>query len=122
MVVWSDSTVDMVNKLRISSSLAIVQVSITLSSKVLHSGVVVSSVERSHGPVEMVDQLGASLGLPLSIEVSKPGSQVVVGGSKVCIVNRSDGPTKVANKLGVGGGSKTAQDQKLHVDFWSPSK
>merc|ERR1711931_250093 len=37
MVVGSHSTIDMVNKLGISISLTIVQVSITLSSKVLHS-------------------------------------------------------------------------------------
>merc|ERR1711942_123674 len=98
VVVGSHGTIDMMNKLGVSISLAIKEVSITLSSKVLHGGMVVSSVERSHGPVEMVDQLRVSLGLPLSIEVSKPGCQVI------------------------GGGSKAAEDQKLHGDFWSPSR
>merc|ERR1719317_495093 len=120
MVVRSHRTVDMVNKLSFSLSLTIeVPVSIvSLASKVLDCGVVVSSMERSHSSVKMVNQLWVSISLSLTV-MPKPDSQVVVGGCKVGIVHRGDCSTKVTNKLAVRGGSKAAQDQKLHGDFWS---
>merc|ERR1711955_154949 len=89
MVVGSHRTVDMVNKLSLSVSLA---------SQVLDCGVVVGSVERSHSSVEMVNQLWVSISLSLTV-MPKPDSQVVVGGCKVGIVHRGDCSTKVANKL-----------------------
>ena len=111
MVVGSDSTVDMVNKLSLSLSLTI-EVSVSLASQMLDCGVVVSSVERSHSSVKMVNQLWVSISLSLTV-MPKPDCQVVVGGCKVGIVHRGDCSTKVANKLAVRGGSKAAQDLKM---------
>merc|ERR1711974_553868 len=70
MVVRSHCSVDMVDKLSLSVSLAI-EVAVSLASQVLNCGVVVGSVEWSHSSVEMMDQLGVSLGFSLTV-MSKP--------------------------------------------------
>merc|ERR1712121_320279 len=88
-------------------------------SKVVGSSHSISMVVGSNRTVDMVNKL--SLSLSLTIE-TKPESQVVVGGCKVGIVHMGDCSTKVANKLAVRGGSKAAQDQKFHGDFWSTSR